>query len=184
MGFAIPYSLSSIHCPMIKLEVLTQDLEHALKELAQRVSDMRPALQQIGEDLVHSTKQRFETGIGPDGVPWEPNKPATLAKYTHRVQGTMTKDRKLLTKLGERRWDSKKPLTDQGTLGEQIDYDLIGPDTVFIYSNREYAAMQQFGGKKSEFPHLWGDIPPRPFLGLSEDDQTAIERICRKHLQP
>jgi len=46
----------------------------------------------------------------------------------------------------------------------------------------EYAAMMQFGGTKSEFPNLWGDIPARPFLGISEDDKTDILTILERHL--
>ena len=46
----------------------------------------------------------------------------------------------------------------------------------------EYAAMQQFGGIKSEFPHLWGDIPARPFLGVSESDAEEILAIVHDYL--
>lgn len=31
----------------------------------------------------------------------------------------------------------------------------------------KYAAIQQFGGTKAQFPHLWGDIPARPFLPIT-----------------
>lgn len=34
--------------------------------------------------------------------------------------------------------------------------------------------MMQFGGTKAAFPHLWGDIPARPFLGLSTQDESDI----------
>jgi phage gpG-like protein len=43
--------------------------------------------------------------------------------------------------------------------------------------------MQQFGGSKSEFPHLWGDIPERPFLGISDDDRSNILDIVQSHLE-
>lgn len=169
---------------MIDIKIDTAQLQAALTELQQKLGHLRPALKEIGDDLVESTQQRFETGIGPDGIPWEPNKPSTIAKFTHRVGGTMTKDRKLLTKAGERRWDSKKPLTDSGTLGDDIDYTIIGDDTLIVYSTREYAAMQQFGGTKAEFPHLWGDIPPRPFLGLSIEDEVMIRQTLSRWLKP
>ena len=47
-------------------------------------------------------------------------------------------------------------------------------DRVEVGSNRVYAAMMQFGGTKAAYPHLWGDIPPRPFLGVSEADSANI----------
>ena len=168
---------------MIEVKIDIAQLQAALTELQGKLGNPRPALKEIGEDLVESTKQRFAAGIGPDGVPWAPNRPATLAKYTHRVKGTMTKDRKLLTKKGERRWDSKQPLVDQGTLGEQIHYRIVGHDTLIVGSGEEYAAMQQFGGTKAEFPNLWGDIPPRPFLGLSIEDEIMIRQTLESWLQ-
>lgn len=44
-------------------------------------------------------------------------------------------------------------------------------------SARPYAAMMHFGGTKPEFPHLWGDIPARPFLGLSDQDRRDVVEI-------
>lgn len=53
----------------------------------------------------------------------------------------------------------------------------------------EYAATQQFGAKKGEFrstkngaPVPWGDIPARPFLGISADDEDKIIEIIQSHL--
>ncbi|WP_248594777.1 hypothetical protein [Candidatus Accumulibacter contiguus] len=42
-----------------------------------------------------------------------------------------------------------------------------------------YAAMQQFGGTKARFPHLWGDIPARPFFPDAQRGLPAplIEQI-------
>jgi phage gpG-like protein len=34
------------------------------------------------------------------------------------------------------------------------------------------------------FPMPWGDIPARPFLGFSDDDQAAILEIVRNYLNP
>ena len=170
---------------MLKINLLTDDVQRALKNLAGRVSDLRPALKAIGEDLANSTQQRFADSKAPDGTPWEPNSPATIARHVHGVKGTKTKDGQRLTKKGAARWDSKKPLIGETkNLGEQIHWELQGSNAVVVYSTMEYTAMQQFGGKKSQFPHLWGDIPARPFFGLSDADQASIERTLREHLQP
>ncbi len=57
---------------------------------------------------------------------------------------------------------------------DQINYQLTGNDTLDVGSPTVYAAMQQFGGKKSEFPQLWDDIPARLFLGISAGDEQSI----------
>lgn len=132
----------------------------ALQKLQDAGKDLSPALKDIGELLIESTKQRFESGIGPDSQKWEANSPVTVDR----------KGRNL-------------PLVDEGTLMESISYALIGNDTLEVGSSMEYAAMQQFGGTKSEFPWLWGDIPARPFLGISSDDESKMLDILRDHLE-
>lgn len=39
-----------------------------------------------------------------------------------------------------------------------------------------------FGVSRRGGPLPWGDIPARPFLGLSADDRKTIEEIVRAHL--
>jgi len=72
-------------------------------------------------------------------------------------------------------------LVDGGYLRDQIDFNVTG-NVLEVGSTMEYAAMQQFGGRKSEFPHLWGDIPARPFLGLSAGDVADIEQTVSDYL--
>ncbi len=72
-------------------------------------------------------------------------------------------------------------MVDGGYLRDQIDFNVTG-NVLEVGSTMEYAAMQQFGGRKSEFPHLWGDIPARPFLGLSAADKSAIDEIVSEYL--
>lgn len=132
----------------------------ALQNLQRAAGDLRPALAVIGEAMTESSKQRFGTRTGPDGVPWLGNRPATVERKG-------------------RDW----PLTDHGALGEQITWQLLGDHAVEIGSSMEYAAMQQFGGSKAEFPWLWGDIPARPFLGLSAADETNVMAIIDQHLR-
>lgn len=124
----------------------------------------RPALLGIGLDLKESTKRRFESESGPDGVPWARN-------------SELTKSRK---------GDRDQPLTGEtGTLMDEINAQLSGDDTMEVGSPTEYAATQQFGAKQGQFgrsernsPIPWGDIPAREFIGVSaEDEEKIIEEI-------
>jgi phage gpG-like protein len=49
-----------------------------------------------------------------------------------------------------------------------------GPDFAEVTTPEPYAAMMQFGGTRAAFPNLWGNIPARPFMGLSDENQTDI----------
>ena len=145
---------------MIEVKIDDTQVRRALQDLQRAVGDLSPAFKEIGEVLVESTKQRFADGKRPDGKDLAKNSPVTI-------------DRK----------GRNKPLIDEGTLMESIHYALIGNDTLEIGTAMQYAAMQQFGGTQAEFPQLWGDIPARPFLGVSRDDEDAILRILREHLE-
>ncbi|MFK3602796.1 hypothetical protein [Pseudomonas sp. AP19] len=57
-----------------------------------------------------------------------------------------------------------------------------------VGSDKPYAAMMQFGGG-ADFPHLWGDIPARPFLPMdakgnlqSKKAECAILNLALIHL--
>ncbi|WP_036244705.1 phage virion morphogenesis protein [Methylobacter tundripaludum] len=145
---------------MINVEIDTNQISAELNRLLARTGNLSPALREIGEILTESTKQRFASTTGPDGQQWAPNPPSML-------------DRKR----------GSRPLTDEGTLGDTIDYQLQGADALLIGSPMEYAAMQQFGGTKAEFPFLWGDIPARPFLGISSEDRSDILDSLTQYLQ-
>ena len=120
-----------------------------------RSGNLRPLLLEIGEDLTHSTKNRFITTTAPDGSQWKENSDVTLA---HKSGTT--------------------PLTDGGFLADSIEPVMIGNDTVQVAPDKEYAAMMQFGGTKAQFPDLWGDIPARPYIGFSaEDEQTILASV-------
>jgi len=137
-----------------KIQVDNTQVLEALNRLVQQSGDLSEPLQEIGEYLVESTKQRFATKTAPDGTAWKGNSPVTI-------------DRK-----GR----------DDALIGETTQLaDAIFPNvsgnTLEIGSTRQYAAMQHFGGRRSDFAHLWGDIPARPFLGLSDDDEDVVLEV-------
>ena len=145
---------------MLEITVDNRAIIAALRQLQQASVNLSPALRKIGEDLKESTHQRFSSKTGPDGEPWLGNAESTIERKGRN-----------------------QPLTDLGTLGNTINYQLLGNDAVQIGSPLEYAAMQQFGGTKAEFPWLWGDIPARPFLGVSAEDESHVVDILRRHLE-
>jgi phage gpG-like protein len=60
---------------------------------------------------------------------------------------------------------------------------------VEVGSSLEYAAVQQLGARRGQFgrtrrgaPIPWGDIPARPYLGISQADSSAILDIISQYL--
>ena len=63
---------------MINVEIDDRAILNALRNLQRAGANLRPALAEIGEQLVESTKKRFETSTAPDGSAWEENSASTL----------------------------------------------------------------------------------------------------------
>jgi len=143
----------------IRIEYDDSLVRRVMTDLESAGTNLEPLYAQVGEFLLRTHRQRFEDEESPDGTPWEPLSDVTLARKKRN------KD-KILTHSGDMR-------------GPGLRYQL-GPDGLEFGSDRPYAAMMHFGGTKEEFPHLWGDIPARPWLGVSDDDEDHILKIARR----
>lgn len=165
----------------------TAALRTGLAQRIKKLQDPTPILRDIGEYLVRATDRRFRAEQAPDGTPWAPNSEVTLARALG-AGGGLTKRRtktgqRTLTKAAERKLANKKILRASGALQDTIRYQLAeGGRAVAVGTDRVYGAMQQFGGRRAQYPHLWGDIPARPFLGVSDADRAEIAAIVRRHL--
>jgi phage virion morphogenesis protein len=159
----------------------------AMEQLRRKAINPRSALLEMGEDLAESTKERFATSTAPDGSKWAKNSPVTMARWMSG--GGLHKKNGSLTKKGVARLASKKPLIGYSKmLSHTIAYQLHG-HTLLVGSPMEYASPHQFGAKKGEFgrskrggPIPWGNIPARPFLGLSSADRDNVIEIVRRFL--
>lgn len=174
----------------ITIKIEAEPVTAGLRRLAEAGADLTPVMRQIGEALVETTRRRFPAGRAPDGTPWAPNSPVTIARFLGRYGGTRRKDGKGLTKKGARLEAGKRPLIGESrSLSTQIAWRADAA-SVEIGSPMVYAAVQQFGAAKGAFgvtrrgaPIPWGDIPARPFLGLSDDDRALILALIEDHLR-
>lgn len=143
----------------IDLQIKDDAVAGALARVAAALTDLSPLMEEIGATLADQTDERFRTGTAPDGTLWAPRSPVTMANYARRGD-----------KPGPR------PLIGASRrLSTTIHYQ-AGADSVEIGSAAVQAAVMQFGAAKSAFgPRTpWGDIPARPFIGLSEANRSDI----------
>lgn len=176
--------------PNFTITLRDQAVRAALDALAKRVTNPRPVLDDIGQDIVQRAQHRFVTSTGPDGQRWKPNSAATLAKLIGRVSKSKSNTRKdgALSAKGLRTVGAKRPLVGEShRLERQISHSASARQLV-VKASTVYAAMQQFGGHKSKFPKLWGDIPARPFLPIKADgslypqEQSLILKALNAYL--
>lgn len=166
---------------MIEITYNNQFILESLEMMAARVGG-EAMMRSVGEVVTDITKQAFVNSASPDGTPWEKNSPVTVLRYLNVTGGNFKKDGSL-TKKGQARLTNKKPLIGQsGDLARQFSYTVSG-DTVAVQNSMVYAAMHQFGGTKARFPHLWGDIPARPFFPIYGDFERLMPQAEREVAQ-
>lgn len=158
-----------------KIDINDGDVTAALNRLIAANSNPAPALKAIGEALVAQTKRSFETGTDPWGRRWAPNAPATIAAMLARRDGNFRQRDGKLSAKGAGRVMAKRPLIGESRqLSTRIHYQVEG-NTLVVGSPMVQAAMQQFGGMKSQFPNLWGDIPARRFMPVTAAGELSPE---------
>lgn len=137
----------------------------ALERLVGMGRTAQPVFAAIGENLLDITKTAFATSASPDGTPWAVNSAVTLARYLGVSQSNF-KQNGDLSKKGLTASGAKKPLIGLSRdLSRQTHYT-ANADSVTLSNSSVYAAMQQFGGTRAQFPNLWGNIPARPFFPI------------------
>lgn len=151
---------------------ITLDDAALVRQLGQLIGALthpEPALRSIGEALQRTTQERFGQGQkqAPDGTPWARNSPVTIARKGR-----------------------DNPLYQRGNLQNTIRYQLRGATGVEVGTNLIYGAAHQFGmpkgyagRNKRGAPLPWGNVPARPYLGLSADDEAETLRLLRHYLE-
>lgn len=159
---------------MIEVELDSVKAQAALDRLAEAVGEPTEAMSAIAEYLLVSTKERFKNGgPAPDGTPWAPKSEATMDSYRRKGEGV-----------------NPKPLTHLGYLSNLGLHQDSGADFAEVSAAPLYAAVMQFGAAKGAFgktsrgaPIPWGNIPARPYLGISAADEEAIEETVTEFIE-
>ncbi|ERL56149.1 phage virion morphogenesis protein [Psychrobacter aquaticus] len=149
-----------------------------LLRILERTGDLSPLMEQMGEHMINSTHDNFETSTSPDGTRWESNSAVTLAAMLGKSH---TNKSGRLNRRGANKIMSKRPLIANNTLMQSIHYEAAS-DSVTIGTNMVYGAMMHFGGSKADYPYLWGDIPARNYLGASEEDVDILMNMATEYL--
>ncbi|MDR2689958.1 MAG: phage virion morphogenesis protein [Azoarcus sp.] len=175
---------------MITLRLETGPILNALGRLETLLTPegMKKPLIQIGEYLAESTRQRFVTSTGPDGKKWVPNSQATYLLFLgNRKSETIASGENAgrINQRGAARAANKRPLVATGNLAGSIGWQLTAKG-VAIGTNwgdwKGGAAVHQFGTARAGRNHKV-TIPARPFLGLSAQDEVAVQGIIDRAFQ-
>jgi phage virion morphogenesis protein len=142
------------------------EITAALNRLLARSNDLTEPMRAIAAVMESATEEAFANQADPaTGVPWAPLSDTT--KTQRSKQGS---------------WPGQV-LQVSGGLAASIESQ-SDSHSASIGTNKIYAPVHFFGASKGEFGNgaPWGDIPARPFLGLSADDESSILDILDQFL--
>lgn len=137
---------------LIRIDYDDAAVQQSLKKLLDKLGDLTPVFQDIGESLLISHRERFDRAISPDGIPWAELSP----DYQKR-----------------KRRNRNKILVLDGWL-RQLHYAASDAE-LDLGTDRIYGATHQFGDASR-------NIPARPFLGLDEAERATVLDILEEWL--
>jgi phage virion morphogenesis protein len=142
----------------IEINLNSAAASQALQRASDSLGDEGEALllRDIGEYLQGSTLDRAALEVSPDGSPWA----ALSPRYATR-KNRLRPGRAILR-------------FDNHMLGDRFSYQ-VEPHAVALGTSAVQGAAMQFGR-----PDV--NLPARPWLGLSEQDEREIVQITQDHL--
>lgn len=176
-----------------------------LQQIARRVDNMAPAMRSIGELLAESTKARFSSSTAPDGQRWKPLADSTLLGILAKISGNYAAYTNLKTKkqgkvrVGDKKgffdvdgritkktalkMANRKPLVDTGILQDTIRYQVAADGNRVEIGTNRFASVWEGGAAVHQFGDKNGNIPARPFLGMSDEDKVEVLAILDRFVE-
>ena len=130
---------------MAEIIISIEELQGKLEKLSKALENKTPLLRRIANTLQNVTEESFDKQASPFGEKWKPNAPKTLQK-----------------KRGN------KILIQSGLLSQSFTQKVTG-SSAQVGTNKEYAAIHQFGGKAGRGKKV--NIPARPFMPIKQNGE-------------
>lgn len=180
-----------------------QQLQAALRRVAQSMEDASPAMRAVSLVLLRETERIFARegkGVGLD-ADWAPLSEVTKHQRALMQSGGRQhgKSGKQLAGYTRAKGGPMQILQRSGKLAASVT-PVSTAHTAGITTNRRYAATMFFGAKQGQFgrdrrnhPLPWGDIPGRPFFPLrnvhgtprlTEPAQQLVIEVLMRHFVP
>lgn len=148
---------------VLKVDYDSAEIRAYLKSRISKLDNLRPFYVNVGEHMLNSVQERFDTETAPDGSAWAALAPSTVAGRLRRHGNAE------LTILRE-----------HGHLAGSFNYEASSRE-VKIGSPVVYAAIHHFGGAAGR--NHAAEIPARPVLGMSHQDEQAISEMAEEFLR-
>lgn len=155
-------------------------VQSVLQRLGDATEDLTPMFEDIGSNLVVSSRERFESQSGPDGKRWAPHSADTVLSRLGGVGRAYTK-KMTFRASAKRKMSSMTILVLKGHLRNSLTRRATRTG-VEVGTPMEYGNIHQHGGEAGR-TDARVTIPARPYLGLSPADEEMIVERAQAHLR-
>ena len=161
-----------------------RDVQRTIRRIIDKADRPVAFFKNVGEYLVRSVKDRFDSQTAPDGTAWTPLKPAT--KMRKRIDKILTETSGLKDSFIYAANNGGVRAGTNKIYGAVHQFGLKGPVKIPAHKSRRTTVF----GRKLSFP-VWAEvrehtieqnIPARPILGLSTEDRQEIPQIAADFL--
>lgn len=147
--------------PSLAVSLADAPLRRRLQELLHQVEHLEPAMEDIADYMVRSTKTRiYRGGPSPDGDEWAPLSEETTVYFKGH----------------------SRPLIDSGELVHSIEVDSVDDTGFVISADADHASYMQEGVRRTSGRIPGKRVPARPFMGFSQTNLDRIRRMLIDHL--
>lgn len=168
-----------------------------INEAAAAVSNPQPMLRDMGEYLLIAHDRRFASQTSPDGTPWQALSPAYLKRKKKNQDKILVLDGFLKNTLRYQVSDNQllfgtnRIYGAMHHFGGSIDVAARSQQAYFRQDGKSGEVGNLFVNKRKSNFSQWVtigaytiQIPARPWLGTSDDDNYALANIAMKYLLP
>ncbi|MGP5350796.1 MULTISPECIES: phage virion morphogenesis protein [Pseudomonas] len=178
---------------MLEVSIDESAVGKAFDELIERLGNLTTPLNDIAEYLHQSTDDRFRQQIAPDGSPWAPLAASTLARKKStrilREKGTLQDTMRHNVSNNELAFGTDRPYGAIHQFGGKIEQAPRSQQAYFRQGKDGTVGNRFVKKSKSNFAQ-WvtrgastTEMPARPYLGLSSEDETEILAIVGDYLK-
>lgn len=161
---------------------IREDVTAALRRLIDAGTDMTPAMKDIAGHLADETRERFETGRGPDGKPWKPSRRVLGLDGSKKGYGPHQASGKTLVLSGDLVGSIREDWTaDSAAAGPEAS----GGAAVYALIHQTGGEIRAKGGGALSFGGMLLSrvvIPKREYLGFTDADADYSVAVLTEHL--
>jgi phage virion morphogenesis protein len=147
----------------IQINIDKSDFSRLNKRLAELLHDvlhLEPVMEEAAEYMKRSTVNRIlRSKTSPDGERWEALRDVTVSLKGH-----------------------DRILFETGDLANSIQVSDVSNDGFMITADAEHASYMQEGVKRTRGMIKNKTVPPRPFMGFSDENKRRISKMIRDYL--